>query len=81
MTTKDIEFVPLRVTEYQTLLEELGTAPTDEAVRNALMAEAAWTDLGASALLQLAKRYGTFVLSNALALANALGIEDGEEGL
>jgi hypothetical protein len=35
---------------------------------------------GACDVLDLARNYGVFVLSNALALSAALGIEDGEKG-
>ncbi len=46
-----------------------------------LIEEAAWTDRGAHVVLQLAKYYGTSILRNALALAEAMDIEDGEAGL
>jgi hypothetical protein len=36
---------------------------------------------GSAALVMLARQYGTFILANALALAEALKIEDGEAGL
>ena len=40
-----------------------------------------WTEQGAREVLQLARRYGTSVLRNALALAAAMKIEDGNVGL
>ncbi|MCK4626982.1 MAG: hypothetical protein KAV00_16840 [Phycisphaerae bacterium] len=43
--------------------------------------EAGWTANGAYAIIHVAREYGTFVLRNALALAAALGIEDGTSGL
>jgi len=43
--------------------------------------EGAWTPLGSEAVLSLAREYGSFVLRNALAMAIALGIEDGKRGL
>lgn len=39
-----------------------------------------WTAPSAAALIGLTKQYGVFMLRNALALAIALGIEDGELG-
>ncbi len=39
-----------------------------------------WTDAAASHLVALARNYGSFMLRNALALAVAAGIEDGELG-
>ncbi len=39
-----------------------------------------WTDRGARALVSLAQDYGAFMLRNALALAIALGKEDGDLG-
>ena len=40
-----------------------------------------WTEQGAREVLQLARRYGTSILRNALALAAAMKIEDGRVGL
>jgi len=39
-----------------------------------------WTNNGACTIVSLANNYGTFMLRNALALAIALGKEDGELG-
>lgn len=39
-----------------------------------------WTDDGARALVTLANDYGAFMLRNALAVAVALGKEDGDLG-
>lgn len=66
--------------EYQTLVGELGDSPSDMQITVALVGEAAWTESGSALLVKLARQYGTFVLSNALALAEALDIEDGEAG-
>jgi hypothetical protein len=46
-----------------------------------LQADGNWTTAGAEALISLSRQYGTFMLRNALALACALNIEDGELGL
>lgn len=50
-------------------------------VAELLRTEAGWTSSGAEHVAVLARQYGTFVLRNALALALALEIEDGELGL
>jgi len=67
--------------EYETLIAELPKAPTDEQIIGTLVANADWTRNGASEVLQLAQRYGTSILRNALALAEAMEIEDGNAGL
>ena len=46
-----------------------------------LIASGDWTSAGAEAVVTLVRIYGAFVLRNALALAIAAGIEDGEAGL
>jgi hypothetical protein len=50
-------------------------------VQDRLRADADWTEKGAGQISRLARRYGSFVLRNALALAIVLNIEDGELGL
>jgi hypothetical protein len=40
-----------------------------------------WTSLGSDAIIYLVQQYGAFVLKNALALALATNIEDGDLGL
>ena len=67
--------------EYETLAAELPESPTDEQLVGTLVANADWTPRGAREILKLARRYGTSILRNALALADALGIEDGDAGL
>jgi len=75
------------VDEYTSVLHETKAVdPTGDAVNwatvvGALVAEAEWTREGALAVATLAKEYGSFVLRNALALALALDLEDGELGL
>lgn len=67
--------------EYKTIIADLGVDATDEQIVGALVVRADWTAKGARAVLMLARKYGVFVLRNALALANAMQIEDGEAGL
>jgi hypothetical protein len=67
--------------EYETMIAELSDDPTDEDIVGALVARGDWTEHGARAILMLARTYGTAILRNSLALANAMGIEDGNSGL
>jgi hypothetical protein len=67
--------------EYRTLVAEAGDDMRDAALIGSLVHEAGWTDRGAREVLGLARRYGTSILRNALALAAAMEIEDGESGL
>jgi hypothetical protein len=74
------------ISEYKELL--LQTAPPEstaaevnlELLADALCKSADWTEGGADMIVQLATAYGAFMLRNALALAVALGTEDGELG-
>lgn len=75
------------VAEYQALLADLapaGRAPWPKAslkrVRQALVNDADWTPRAAHHLTILASEYGSFFLRNALALAIAMDIEDGDRG-
>ena len=68
------------VEEYEVLVSEAGRGGKHgrlERLRALLVHDAAWTDDGAEQLVQVAAGYGAFFLRNALALACALGIEDG----
>jgi hypothetical protein len=67
--------------EYETLIAKLPKTPTDEQIIRTLVANADWTGNGASEVLQLARRYGTSILRNALALAATMQIEDGNAAL
>jgi hypothetical protein len=67
--------------EYAAIVAEVRDPDDDGALTRALVSDAAWTDGGAREIVSLARRYGTFGLRNALALAEALGIEDGSSGL
>ncbi len=66
--------------EYRTLVDELGDQPDVDRVVAALM-EIDWSQRGARAVHELARGYGTSVLRSALALAEAMQIEDGDHGL
>jgi hypothetical protein len=67
--------------EYETIITDLGAEATDEQIVRALVERGDWTEQGAREVLQLARRYGTSILRNALALAAAMQIEDGNAGL
>jgi len=67
--------------QYASMVERLGPRPATGELSRALVHEGDWTPEGADTVLRLAREYGTFVLRNALALATALGIEDGSAGV
>ena len=67
--------------EYDTIITDLGAEATDDEIVRALVERGDWTQQGAREVLQLARRYGTSILRNALALAAAMKIEDGNAGL
>lgn len=67
--------------EYDTIIAGAGEDATDEQIVAALVGDSAWTEQGAREVLELARTYGTSILRNALALASAMQIEDGEAGL
>ncbi len=69
------------VAEYESIIADLGAQATEEEIVSALVERADWTQQGARAVTMLSRKYGVFVLRNALALANAMQIEDGEGGL
>ncbi|MGE0481992.1 MAG: hypothetical protein AB7Q17_16140 [Phycisphaerae bacterium] len=69
------------LSEYYALIADVGDDATDEQIVSALVRDADWTERGAREVLQLARRYGTSILRNALAVASAMDIEDGEAGL
>ncbi|MBY0261673.1 MAG: hypothetical protein K2Q20_04985, partial [Phycisphaerales bacterium] len=66
--------------EYAAMVSELGPEATDADILAALVTDHRWTIRGAAAVLSLAQQYGTSILRNALALAEAMEIEDGDEG-
>lgn len=73
--------------EYRSLVESYEHPGTREEgfnwadIADSLHTELGWTPSGAEHIAVLARQYGSFVLRNALALALAMGIEDGELGL
>jgi hypothetical protein len=67
--------------EYKAVIAHLPGSPSDRDVSNALIRESAWTERGSREVVRLARQYGFAILRNALALAEALDIEDGEAGL
>ena len=84
----DIPNVEFLVEEYRGLLISTDTKKADSnreldihEASETLTREAEWSEAGARHLVQLAREYGVFMLRNALALAIALGIEDGDLGL
>ncbi len=75
------ECVPNFVEEYKALINCLGPERDDDSLCALLVRNSEWSIRGSAALVMLARQYGTFVLANALALAEALEIEDGEARL
>jgi len=76
--------VSVLVGEYEVLVGQAraGNGAVNRAQLCELLAsDADWTSEGAEILVVVARRYGTFLLRNALALAFALGVEDGDAGL
>jgi len=69
------------LSEYEIIIAQVGEDATNEQIVAALMRDADWTEQGASEVLQLARKYGTSILRNALALASAMSIEDGTSKL
>ncbi len=70
------------VAEYRSVMGERGAAVEEwDEVEARLAERCEWSAEGSWHLAGLARRYGAFVLRNALALAIAMGVEDGELGL
>jgi hypothetical protein len=67
--------------EYEALIAALGEHPTDEQIVQSLVEQADWTERGAHSIVKLAREYGTAILRNALALADAMGVEDAASGM
>ena len=72
----DSERLIMKIAEYQ---RSGGGRDADELLE-ALQTHHSWTTEGAKLLIKLAEGYGSFVLSNALAVAIVLEKEDGELG-
>lgn len=73
------EIIPAN--EYSKVLQQIRGRMDQASVVDVLTRKCDWTPNGAAVIVMLAQRYGTFVLRNALALADALGIEDGKSGM
>lgn len=80
--------VSLLVDEYATLVRDALRGASCQRrdvdwanVSSLLTSDAGWTPRGAAAVARLARQYGAFVLRNALALAIAADVEDGQLGL
>jgi len=80
MTQDQLTTEPLQH-EYEGIVADSrlpnGSIPLDS-LRSELVTSGEWTPRAAEHLISLASGYGTFMLRNALALAGALGLEDGE---
>lgn len=64
--------------EYHSLLRQ--SKSRDGQIKELLISNGDWSPNAADHLLDLATRYGSFMLRNALALSIALKIEDGDLG-
>lgn len=71
----------LLMAEYSAMVDTLPREATEDDVVSQLCADHAWTENGAATIVNLARMYGTEILRNALALAAAMEIEDGDAGL
>ncbi len=88
METDQISNIELLIEEYESILNvSRNTKRKDqneidwEQVECLLEKNADWTASGAKEITKLTREYGIFALRNALALAIALQIDDGENGL
>lgn len=82
---KTSAYVDALTEEYTTLLSGAGLATDGEGVDSQalvgrLVADGEWRWAGAEHLVNLAKENGVFMLRNALALAVAMGRDDGSLG-
>lgn len=72
------------LSEYETIVAEAGSPDSGqvwERLRSSLVATSERSNPAADHLITLARKYGSFVLRNAYALALAADIEDGELGI
>lgn len=81
----EIELLGSTVHEYRSLLAPNEVDGTETVDINRLVQHLSrrhdWTEEGARVIVILANEYGAFILRNALALALALGKEDGDLGI
>jgi len=76
------ELVPdTLLNEYEQLVETLGKNATRSQLIELLVRDHAWSQEGAATIVTLSTQYGTSILRNAVALAAAMQVEDGEAGL
>ncbi|MFO7605843.1 MAG: hypothetical protein R6W72_06065 [Desulfurivibrionaceae bacterium] len=74
------------IDEYHTLLKQSVSKISERSkfadgeIMDLLVSKGEWSPGAAEHLLELATAYGSFMLRNALALSEALQIEDGELG-
>ena len=68
------------IDEYTALFGKIRKGGMEIEALRELTSSADWTMSGARELLALANTYGAFMLRNALAIAAALGKEDGSAG-
>jgi len=80
----EIELLESAVCEYRGLLASARVDGTERLDMDRLVQHLSrahdWTEHGARGIVSLANEYGAFMLRNALALALALGKEDGDLG-
>jgi len=80
----EVELLGAAVHEYQSLLTSSAAHGSKIVDMTALVAHLSraheWTEEGAQVVVTLANEYGVFMLRNALALAVALGKQDGDLG-
>lgn len=80
----EIELLGSAVHEYRSLLASSEVDGKEIVNMNPLVQRLSrandWTEEGARVIVTLANEYGAFMLRNALALALALGKEDGDRG-
>ena len=80
----EIELLESTVHEYRGLLAASEVNATERMDMSRLVRRLShahdWTEEGARVIVTLANEYGVFMLRNALALALALGKEDGDLG-
>ena len=80
----EIELLDSTTREYRSLLASIEVEVTEKVGMDRLVGHLSkahdWTQEGARVIVTLANEYGAFMLRNALALALALGKEDGDLG-
>ena len=82
MALKTVDYLNLTIQEYSDIFCDAKQKRSVDwkHIERKLQNEMAWTEDGAKCVAALVREYGSFILRNALALANVLGIEDGQLG-